>query len=68
MARVRNKKGIALYVPELSKTVEPDEVVEVPDDRLEAYVSQVGTWGDESGKSVPAKGAVADAPVEETSK
>jgi len=66
MARVRNKKGIALYVPELSKTVEPDEVVEVPDDRLDAYVSQTETWGDESAKSAPAKAAVADAPVGET--
>jgi len=67
MARVRNKKGIALYVPELGKTVQPDEVVEVPDDRLEAYTSQLETWGDESGKSAPAKAA--DVPqVEETSK
>jgi len=64
MARVRNKKGIALYVPELSKTVEPDEVVEVPDDRLEAFTIQVETWADETGATVPVK-KVADVPQSE---
>lgn len=48
MAQVRNKKGIALYVPELNRTVEADQVVEIPDDRLEAFASQTETWSDET--------------------
>ena len=49
MAKIRNISGEARAVPELNwRTVDPDEVVEVPNDRLEAYVSQTTTWADES--------------------
>ncbi|NUS74942.1 MAG: hypothetical protein HOV70_01915 [Streptomyces sp.] len=45
MARVRYLGHEAVTVPELSdRTVQPDEVVEVPDDRFEGYVCQTATW------------------------
>lgn len=44
MARVRYLGHEQVTVPELGRTVEPDEVVEVPDDRFEGYVCQPGTW------------------------
>ncbi len=45
MARVRLIGPEPVTVPELGgRTVEPDEVVEVPDDRHEGYVCQPGTW------------------------
>ncbi|MFZ3569419.1 hypothetical protein ACNYS0_20935 [Streptomyces sp. BH034] len=45
MARVRLIGPEAVVVPELGgRTVEPDEIVEVPDERFEAYVCQTATW------------------------
>ncbi len=45
MARVRLIGPEPVTVPELGgRTVEPDEIVEVPDDRFEAYVCQTATW------------------------
>jgi hypothetical protein len=38
MARVQWDGADAAYVPELGLTVEPGDVVEVPDDRYEGYV------------------------------
>jgi hypothetical protein len=45
MARVRLVGPEPVAVPELAgRTVEPDEIVEVPDDRFDAYVCQPQTW------------------------
>ena len=45
MARVRFLGPEPVTVPELgSRTVQPDQVVEVPDDRFEGYVCQTTTW------------------------
>ncbi|MEW2567632.1 hypothetical protein [Streptomyces sp. NPDC047070] len=45
MARVRLIGPEPVTVPELGgRDVQPDEVVEVPDDRFEGYVCQPGTW------------------------
>ncbi|MFJ3704862.1 MULTISPECIES: hypothetical protein [unclassified Streptomyces] len=45
MARVRYIGAEPVTVPELgSRTVQPDELIEVPDDRHDAYVCQTGTW------------------------
>lgn len=45
MARVRYIGSEPVTVPELGdRSVEPDQVVEVPDDRFEGYVCQPGTW------------------------
>ncbi|WP_338699197.1 hypothetical protein V2W30_22670 [Streptomyces sp. Q6] len=45
MARVRLVGPEPVTVPELGgRTVEPDEIVEVPDERFEAYVCQTATW------------------------
>ncbi|MEV8548316.1 hypothetical protein AB0L04_00475 [Streptomyces glaucescens] len=44
MARVRYLGPETVTVPELGRSVEPDEVVEVPDDRYEGYACQPGTW------------------------
>ncbi|MFJ4712721.1 hypothetical protein [Streptomyces sp. NPDC088785] len=45
MARVRLIGPEPVSVPELGgRTVEPDEIVEVPDERFEAYVCQTQTW------------------------
>jgi len=45
MARVRFIGPEPVTVPELdNRTVEPDTVVEVPDERFEGYVCQPGTW------------------------
>lgn len=45
MARVRFIGPETVTVPELGgRSVEPDEVVEVPDDRFEGYVCQPQTW------------------------
>lgn len=44
MARVRYIGAEPATVPELGKTVQPDELVEVPDDRYEGYVCQPSTW------------------------
>lgn len=45
MARVRLIGPEPVTVPELGgRTVHPDEVVEVPDERFDAYVCQPTTW------------------------
>jgi hypothetical protein len=45
MAKVRNVSPEALIVPELrGRVVAPDEVVDVPDDRVDAYTYQDRTW------------------------
>lgn len=45
MARVRYLGPDAVTVPELGgRTVHPDEVVEVPDERFDGYVCQTATW------------------------
>lgn len=45
MARVRFIGPEPVTVPELgSRTVHPDEVVEVPDERFDGYACQPGTW------------------------
>lgn len=45
MARVRFIGPEAVTVPELGgRAIEPDEVVEVPDERFDGYVCQPGTW------------------------
>lgn len=44
MARVRYLGPEQATVPELNRTVEPDEVVEVPDGRFEGYVCQTTLW------------------------
>jgi hypothetical protein len=45
MARVRYIGPEPVTVPELGdRSVEPDEVVEVPDPRFDGYVCQTTTW------------------------
>ncbi|MEU9661929.1 hypothetical protein [Streptomyces chartreusis] len=46
MARVRYVGPEAVTVPELGleRIVQPDEVVEVPDERFEGYVCQPTNW------------------------
>ncbi|MFJ5150836.1 hypothetical protein ACIQCF_04505 [Streptomyces sp. NPDC088353] len=44
MARVRFLGPAPVTVPELGRTVEPDEVVEVPDERFDGYVCQPANW------------------------
>ena len=44
MARVRYLGPEQVTVPELGRTVEPDEIVEVPDGRFDAYVCQTTNW------------------------
>lgn len=44
MARVRYIGPQPVTVPELGRAVQPDELVEVPDDRYEGYVCQPETW------------------------
>ncbi|WP_069885276.1 hypothetical protein [Streptomyces luteocolor] len=45
MARVRFIGPEPVTVPELGeRVVEPDQVVEVPDERYEGYVCQPQTW------------------------
>lgn len=64
MARVRYIGAEPVTVPELGKTVHPDEMVTVPDDRYEGYVCQPATWEaaeepktDQSKKTTAAKAA-----------
>lgn len=56
MAKIRNISGEARAVPELNwRTVDADEVVEVPDNRADAYTCQAATWaaeGDSKNKEV----------------
>ena len=53
MARVRYLGPEQVTVPELGRTVEPDEIVEVPDERFEGYACQPANWEvvEEPGKS-----------------
>ncbi|MFF2226287.1 hypothetical protein ACFVV7_23565 [Streptomyces globisporus] len=44
MARVRYIGAEPVTVPELGRTVQPDEIVEVPDARFEGYVCQPTAW------------------------
>lgn len=45
MARVRSLQAEPVSVPELGdRTVHPDEVVEVPDERFEGYACQPTNW------------------------
>ncbi|MFJ5893790.1 hypothetical protein [Streptomyces californicus] len=45
MARVRFIGAEPVTVPELgSRTVQPDEIVEVPDARFDGYVCQPSAW------------------------
>ena len=45
MAKIRNVSGQALVVPWLGHVqVADSEVIEVPDEALEAYINQPGTW------------------------
>ncbi|MFI8254080.1 hypothetical protein [Streptomyces filamentosus] len=45
MARVRYLGPEPVTVPELgTQTIQPDQVVTVPDDRYDGYVCQPGTW------------------------
>ncbi|MGP4048781.1 hypothetical protein [Streptomyces sp. 2A115] len=59
MARVRFIGPEEVSVPELGpeRVVQPDEVVEVPDERFEAYVCQPQTWEavEEPGAKAAAK-------------
>lgn len=58
MAKVRYIGPTTVTVPELFRTVEPDEVVEVPDARYDGYVCQPVNWEPvEEPKSAPAKAA-----------
>ncbi|MFI1524932.1 hypothetical protein [Streptomyces griseus] len=56
MARVRYIGAEPVTVPELgSRTVQPDEIVEVPDARFDGYVCQPSTWeGIEEPRDEPA--------------
>ncbi|MEU2062904.1 hypothetical protein [Streptomyces sp. NPDC013455] len=59
MARVRYIGPEPVTVPELGgRTVEPDEVVDVPDERFEGYVCQPANW-----ESVEEPRAEDEAPV-----
>jgi hypothetical protein len=52
VAKIRNISGEALVVPELNwRTVEPDEVTAVPDERVDAYTCQPSTWAAEASSS-----------------
>lgn len=57
MAKVRLIAPEARIVPELGgRTVQPDEVVEVPDERFEGYVCQATVWQPvEEPRTAPAK-------------
>ncbi|MEU1122130.1 hypothetical protein ABZ371_00720 [Streptomyces sp. NPDC005899] len=45
MARVRYIGAEPVTVPELgNRTIEPDELVEVPDERYDGYVCQPTAW------------------------
>lgn len=60
MARVRFLGPEPVTVPELNgRSVQPDEVVEVPDERFEAYVCQPTNWEavEEPGKAAAKKSA-----------
>jgi hypothetical protein len=54
MAKIRNVSGEALFVPGVGYSgavVQPDQVVEVPDDRLDSYAYQEHLWSVEADKN-----------------
>ena len=58
MAQVRNVSGEELVVPEigfLGATVPPDGVLDVPDDRFDAFTSQAATWAPVTPPKKPTK-------------
>lgn len=64
MARVRFIGPEPVTVPELgSRAVQPDEIVEVPDERFDGYVCQLRTWEsvEEPGAKTTARKAAAKA-------
>ena len=67
MARVRFIGPEQVTVPELGdRSVQPDEVVEVPDERFEAYVCQPSNWESvEEPKTATKKTAAKSAPQKE---
>ena len=54
MPKIRNVSGEDLYVPWMDRVVTADEVVDVPDDEGDAYLSQTMTWAAEGDS--PTKG------------
>jgi hypothetical protein len=44
MAKLRNRTTDALYVPCVDARVEPDEVIEIPDETYRAYVWPDTVW------------------------
>ena len=67
MARVRSLWAEPVTVPELGdRTVHPDEVVEVPDERFEGYACQPTNWEVvEEPKASTKKTAAKSAPQKE---
>lgn len=66
MARVRFIGPEPVVVPELGdRFVEPDTVVEVPDDRFDGYVCQPGTWEAVEDPAAKKKTAAKSAPQKE---
>lgn len=64
MARVRYVGPEPVHVPELGRTVQPDELLEVPDDRFEGYVCQPSAWESvEEPKTAPAPAAKKTTPA-----
>lgn len=64
MARVRYIGPEPVTVPELGgREVQPDEVVEVPDERFDGYVCQSGTW---EGVEEPRDEQAPPAPLKKT--
>ncbi|WP_327403825.1 hypothetical protein OG194_29590 [Streptomyces sp. NBC_01288] len=67
MSRVRYLGHEQVTVPELGRTVEPDEVVEVPDDRYEGYICQPSNWEPvEEPKAAASKKPAAKTPQKES--
>lgn len=42
--KIRNISGVDLAVPELSRVVKADAVIDVPDSRVDGYTCQESTW------------------------
>lgn len=65
MARVRYLGPEPVTVPELGRTVEPDEIVEVPDARYWGYACQTTNWEEvEPPKDFVVPGTEPDEPTE----
>lgn len=70
MARVRFLGPEQVTVPELGSIVEPDQVVEVPDERFEGYACQPCNWEvveEPKSATTPAAEAAPKAPLKKTS-